>query len=289
MKKRLSIAAGLLVVMLGGVYLAFVLSRPVLYGSALPESYTYFLLFKPAAWLILLSALLGIFFRASWKNLKGEPELANGKILRHDEHMFLAHWSHALSVLILLTSGLVKGPLFLPRLVHTPEAAGFSLNLHFIGIVIFAFGLFYYISDLIIKGGLKDILPKANDVKDAVFYYTSKLGRGEEPRQGKFLASEKLAYPMWIVLVGGVTITGGIKVAAHVLSLSSVLMGTMTLVHDVCALGIVLLLVIHVVLGAAVPWSWPLLGSMVSGYMSEEYVKKEHALWYKELRGDTEG
>ena len=109
---------------------------------ALPESYTYFLLFEPAGWLIPLSALLGIFFRASWQNLNGDPELADGKILRHDEHMFLAHWSHALSVLILLASGLVKGPLFLPRLVHTPEAAGFSLNLHFIGIVIFAFGLF---------------------------------------------------------------------------------------------------------------------------------------------------
>ena len=94
---------------------------------------------------------------------------------------------------------------------------------------------------------------------------------------------------MWIVLVGGVALTGGIKVAAHLWSLSPALMGSMTLVHDVCALGVLLLLVIHVVLGALAPWSWPLLGSMVSGYMSEEYVRKEHVLWYKELRGDTEG
>lgn len=291
MKKRLYITGGLLAVMTGGIYLAFVFSRPVPYGSGFSGSYTYTLLFKPAAWIIPISAFLGIFFRASWRQPKGELKFRNGKILRHDDHMFFAHWSHALSVLILLGSGLVKGPFFLPRLVHTPEAVGFTLNLHFLGVVIFGFGFFYYISDLIIKGSFKELLPKANDVNDAVSYYRCKFfGKGEEgPRQGKFLASEKLAYPGWIFLVGGLVITGGIKVAAHVWSLPSALMGTMTFMHDVCALGILVLLVLHVILGAAVPWSWPLLRSMVTGYVSEEYVQKNHLRWYQELLGNTKG
>jgi len=288
MKKRFFIAAGLLAVTVGGIYLAFRFSQTVTFGPELSGASTYRLLFKPAAWLIPLSALLGIFVRASWKPVKGGGQITDGKILRHDEHTFFAHWSHALAVLMLLATGLVKGPLFLPRLVHSPEAVGFTLNLHFIGIVILFFGLFYYISGLIIEGDLKELLPEAGDIKDAIFYYTSKIGLGQEPKQGKFLASEKLAYPLWIVFVGGLIITGVIKVAAHLWNLPSALMGAVTLAHDLCALGLLLLLLVHVLLGALVPWSWPLLVSMVSGYMSEEYVQKKHVRWYEELRGDTQ-
>jgi cytochrome b subunit of formate dehydrogenase len=285
--KRLYIALGLLAITTVGIYLAFIFSRPVPYKSGLSESYTYILLFNPGAWLIPLSALLGIFFRASRKPLNNEQELINGKVLRHDEHMFFSHWSHVLAILMLMLSGLVKGPLFLPRLIHTPEAAGFTLNLHFIGIVIFVFGLFYYMSGLIIEGNFKELLPGAKDIKDAIFYYTSKLGIGEEPKQGKFLASEKLAYPIWIILVLGISITGGVKVAAHLWSFPGSLMCWMTFMHDIFALGILLLLLVHILLGALVPWSWPLLVSMMSGYVSEEYAKKKHALWYEELRRDS--
>lgn len=287
MKKRLFIAAGLLVVAIGGIYLAFRFSQTITFGPELSGASTYRLLFKPASWLIPLCALLGVFLRASWKPIEGDGQMTDGKILRHDEHMFLAHWSHVLAVLMLLATGLVKGPLFLPRLVHTPEAAGFTLNLHFIGIGIFFFGLFYYISGLIIEGELKNILPQVSDVKDAVLYYTSKIGLGQEPKQGKFLASEKLAYPLWIVLVGGLSVSGVIKLAAHLWDLPSALMGFVTLVHDICALGLLFMLMVHVLLGALVPWSWPLLVSMVTGYMPEEYVRKKHVLWYDELQGDT--
>ena len=225
-----------------------------------------------------------MFSRAVSKSPRSEPVYEEGKILRHDERMFFSHWAHTLSVIILAISGLMMGPLFLPRLVHTPEAAGFALNVHFVGIVIFAFGLLYYISDLIIEGGFKDLLPEPGDVKNTLSYYSAKLKGMEAPPQGKYLASEKLAYPVWIVLTGGITITGGIKLAAHLWSLPGALMGAMSFIHDVCAFAILVLMAIHVVLGAIVPWSWPLLRSMVTGYVSEEYVRKYHGRWYKEIQ-----
>ncbi len=283
MGKRLIIAAGLSATAIGGVFLAKALTQPVSYETEYAKSYAYYLLFAPAAWMIPLSAFLGIFFRALNKNSESELKWEGGKIIRHDEHMFFSHWSHALSMIILAVTGIVLGSLFLPRFAHTPEGVAFAINLHFVGSVIFVFGLFYGISDLVISGALKDFLPKANDIKSTFSYYGSKLGMGQPPKQGKYLASEKLSFPLWVLLVAGITVTGGIKAAAHLWSLPSEFMAAMTYVHGVCALGLLAMLALHVVLGAIVPWSWPLMQSMLTGYVAEEYVREKHSLWYEEI------
>jgi len=284
MTRRILIITGLLIAVIIGVYAAFLLSGPVPLGEPYADSATYTLLFRPGILLILIAAFLGMLFRASSKRSRPGTSCTNGKILRHDVRMFLSHWTIALSMIMMAVTGIMLGPLFLPRLVHTPEAIGFVLNVHFVGIVIFAFGLVYYISDMIIDGGVKELLPGARDVREAFSYYTSKLTGAEAPQQGKFLASEKLAYPVWIVLVAGIIITGGIKIVAHLWSMSGALMGVTTLLHGIFTLAIVVMLVLHVVLGSIVPWSWPLLRSMITGYVSEEYAQKHHGRWYKEIQ-----
>ncbi len=283
MGRRLIMASGLSATAIGGGFLAKAFTQPVPYETEHAESYAYYLLFEPAAWIIPLSAFLGVLLRALSKNAESGPKGEGGKIIRHDEHMFFSHWSHALSVVILAATGIMLGSLFLPRLVHTPEAVAFSLNLHFVGCVIFVFGLFYSIGDLLINGNLKDFLPGASDIKSTVSYYGSKVGMGTPPKQGKYLASEKLSFPLWVVLVAGITVTGGIKAAAHLWSLPSEVMAAMTYLHGVCALGLLAMLALHVLLGAIVPWSWPLMRSMVTGYVTEEYVREKHSLWYQEI------
>jgi cytochrome b subunit of formate dehydrogenase len=62
-------------------------------------------------------------------------------------------------------------------------------------------------------------------------------------------------------------------------------MGAATFIHDVSALAMTALLIFHVLLGALVPWSWQLLRSMFTGYVSEGYVEKHHPLWHEELKG----
>ena len=289
MKKTLLITAGLVVAGVVGFYLAYAFSRSVPTSAQYPDSYTYNLLFKPGAWLIPIMAFLGIFLRAIRKPAEDESPLKEGKVLRHDAHMFLSHWSHMVAVLFLMVSGLAMGPLWLERLVHTPEASGFALNLHFIGVIVFAFAFCYFVTDLILKRAFKELLPGPRDITDAVIYYTSKIGIGQKPEQGKYLASEKLAFPLWVVFLGGLIITGGFKVAAHLWTYSSDFMGTVTHLHDVCALALLVLVAIHVLLGSLVPWAWPLLKSMVTGYMNEEYVRENHALWLKDIESDAKG
>mgnify|MGYP001441243658 CR=1 FL=1 len=283
MGRRSIIAVGLAATAIGGVLLASALTQPVAYEAEFTKSYAYYLLFRPSAWIIPLAAFLGILARALSRRPESELKSHEGRIIRHDEHMFFAHWSHALSVVILAVSGIVLGFLSVPRFVHTPEAVAFTLNLHFIGSVILVFGLFYWISDLAINGGLKDLLPGRDDVTGTFSYYAAKIGVGEPPKQGKYLASEKLSFPLWVVLVVGITITGGVKTAAHLWSLPSEFMAAMTFLHGVCALGLLAMLALHVLLGAIVPWSWPLLRSMVTGYMAEQYVRENHPLWYEEI------
>lgn len=287
-QRRVSIAVVLAAVFAVGAYLAFALSRLYLFRPGFAGSYTYVLLFKSAPWAVLAAAALGLFYGASVTDRPG-PEIKNGKVLRHDEVAFLEHWTHASSTVLLLGTGIYLGFLFFPRLLPNAQTIGFVMNLHFVGVVVFLFGIFYYLANAWVNGGLKEHLPEPGDFKAAVADYLSKLGVGKAPAEGKYLASERLSYVGWIVGVGGIILTGAVKISAHVWSLPGALMGAMSWLHDVFALLMLAMLAVHVVASSLVPWSWPLLKSMLTGYVPEEYARVHHAKWYAELlRGGRE-
>jgi formate dehydrogenase subunit gamma len=43
------------------------------------------------------------------------------------------------------------------------------------------------------------------------------------------------------------------------------------------------LFVFHVLLAAVVPWSWPLLKSMFSGWVPLDFAREHHPVWYEQL------
>ncbi|MDI6871115.1 MAG: cytochrome b/b6 domain-containing protein [Bacillota bacterium] len=288
MARRLSIVVVLAAVLGVGVYLAFALSQLYLFRPGFGGSYTYHLLFKSAPWAVLAAAALGVFFGASVEGRR-EPEIRHGKVLRHDEVAFLEHWSHAVSTLLLLGTGIYLGFLFFPRLVHTPQATGFVFNLHYVGVVVFLFSVFYHLTEAWLSGRIGEHLPEPGDFKAAIAHYAAKLSGRKEPPEGKYLASERLSYVGWIVGVGMMVVTGAIKVSAHVWSLPSAFMGGVTFLHDLFALLMLVMLLVHVVASSVVPWSWPLFRSMLTGYVPEEYVQKHHAKWYAELKEGRRG
>ncbi|MGD8626145.1 MAG: cytochrome b/b6 domain-containing protein [Anaerolineae bacterium] len=283
--KRLYAVLGLLIVGLGGAYVAFVASRLVP-ADVSGASSTYDLLFTSAWWTIPVAALFGVFLGAYRERRRPKPEVKDGKILRHDDVMFLEHWSVALSTVLLAITGILLGFFFIPRFVQDPETVGFMLNLHFVGVLVFTFGVCHYVTDLFLVGGARELLPSASDLKESITQYTAKLGMAQQPRAGKYFPTQKITYPVWAVSVLIISLTGILKVAAHAWNLPAGFMGAMTWLHDASAVVMIVLLVFHVVAGALVPWSWPLLRSMLTGYVSEEYARKNHPGWVEGMVGE---
>lgn len=281
MRNRFLIIIALLASAGAGGYAAYTGSRLIPNALHVGQSDTYTLLFQTCAWFLPLAGLMGLSLR-TWLIIT--PKSIPGKILRHDDHMFLFHWCNALSILILYVSGFDLGPLDAARQVHTAQAAGFALNMHFIGVAMFLFGVFYVTGDLFIKKSLGQHMPTVKDIGGSFTYYRAKLTGAQLPGQEKFLSSEKLAFPFWFVFLGVILVTGGIKTCAMVMDLPGRLLETATFWHDMFALGLLPLIFLHVFMGAVVPWSWPLLRSMVSGYMDEDYVRRYHSYWYAELK-----
>ena len=283
--RRIYTIIALLIVGLGGGYIAFAASRLVP-TSATSGSLSYTLLFSAAWWMLPVAALLGIFLSAYKEHRRPKPQIKDGKILRHDDVIFLEHWSVASSTALLAATGILLGFFFIPRFVQNPESVGFILNLHFVGVLVFTFGVCHYITDVILVGGVKELLPKASDLKESITQYTAKLGMAQPPRPGKYFPTQRITYPFWVLAVLGISLTGLFKVAAHAWNLPAGLMGVMTWTHDLTALLMTLLLIFHVLAGAVVPWSWPLLRSMLTGYVSEDYARKNHPGWVDEMVGD---
>ncbi len=280
--KRVYAVIGLLIVGIGGTYLSFDASRLVPTGAA-SGSYTYDIFFSSAWWAIPIAAMLGVFAASYTAHLRPRPQIRNSKVLRHDAATFLQHWSVALGIAILIASGHHLGSIFMPKLTQEPQTVGFVLNLHFVGVLIFAFGICHYVVDLLFIRGTRELLPKSGDLKESITQYTSKLGIGQPPHPAKYSSIQKVAFPILVVLVLGISFTGLVKVAAYGWALPSGLMSATTSLHDVFGLLMIGILVIHIVTSVLVPWSWPLLASMFTGHISEAYALKNHPRWVEEM------
>ncbi|MHB0975800.1 MAG: cytochrome b/b6 domain-containing protein [Candidatus Aquicultorales bacterium] len=281
-------AVGWLIIVGGGSIWAYGASRMVMKDAGAGGSYTYDFLFNSYVWLIPLVIILGVFAGALRKDER--PRIEDGKVLRHvPTGTFAEHWSVALGGIALMISGISLGFFFIPRFASDPEAIGFAMNFHFIGVLLFLFGLTYHIVNRFLTGDAKDFVPSASDVGDAIAHYKAVLGMSSSaPAEGRFLGSQKLAYLGWGVILVVLALTGLVKVSAHVWAVPAGLMGIATSVHDLFALFSLLFLVFHVVMGALLPASWPLVRSLFTGYASKAYVEEHHALWYEELKNAKE-
>jgi len=239
--------------------------------------------FDTAGWLVWLMPFLGVL--AAVASRRRDPFIEDGRVLRHDRPAMLSHWTHGVGTVVLLASGVALGFLFVPALVAGEEPTWHVMNVHFAGVLAFLFGTFYYGANTLLSGRLKEHLPHSlkGSLQDAVAHYRAVFTESEFPGEGKYFASEHLSYPMAAIGTLFMIVTGLFKVAAHSIDIPGSLMGVMTLTHDVVTIIMALFLLAHVIMGALVPWSWPLLRSMFTGFVSEDYVKHHHAGWYKQL------
>lgn len=288
MRTRFPIVVALLAVLAAGTYWAYEAARLYVFSPGLAGSLKYNLLFNTAVLAIPVAVLLGVFL-GTLVYKKNREQFINGKIERHDELFFIQHWSQALGTVILLITGFGLGTLFVPRTIQSVETVGFALNMHFIGILFFLFGITFYITKGYYSGDLKHMMPKKGDLQGMIGHYIAMLLRKKAPKEEKFLAAERVVFPMWIVAVSGIILTGVIKVIAHIWSLPGGLMGVTTFLHGVFTIMMLFMLVAHVAAAAILPASWPLFRSMITGRVTEEYVKGHHEKWYEEIQKENKG
>lgn len=248
----------------------------------------YTLLFDRFAWLVWLAPFAGLV--VSGYTERRPSRIERGRVLRHDGAAIVEHWTHATGTLLLLATGAALGFLMVPRILTDVISVGIAMNLHFVGVLWFLFGSFFYIGNAWHSRRFAEHLPRSvlRSVIGVFQRYRAVLLRSTPPDEAKYFHAEHLSYPVMALSCATLIVSGFAKLVAHSVSLPPDTAVAFTLAHDGAAIALAAFLVAHVVMGALVPWSWPLLASMVTGTVSEEYAKKHHSAWYRALTEETE-
>jgi formate dehydrogenase subunit gamma len=241
--------------------------------------------FDEFGWLLVMVVFAALL--ASAYTYRKKPRCEGGRILRHDVPARVSHWFNAAGIVILIISAFGLGFLFFPRQVAYTDGAQAMFNLHFFGAVLFLFGAVYWVGNsFLYPRRLEEHAPYRGSLKDAVLHYLHLMGltKKEGSPTGKYEASERLAFVPLTLLALFMALTGFVKLAARLWELPEWLVVGANWTHDWSTLLLVILLVFHVVLAALVPWAWPLLRSMIDGYIDVDFVKSHHPGWYRELQ-----
>lgn len=285
MAKRGAVGALLTLALAGGIFFAVRSAFVGPYPAPPVGVYGAPLLFGSASWLIWLAPFAGLL--AAGLSPRVDSHVEGDRVLRHDGVAILEHWTHGVATVILLLTGFMLGSVWLPRLVAGRVQAAAVLNVHYVGAALFVFAAFYYGTNTVLSGRLREHLPGSigGSLRDAVAHYRAVFGGGEFPRDGKYFASEHLTYPIAAIGTIVILLSGLLKVAAFAFDIPGGLMTAATVSHDIAAVVLGVFLVAHAIAGAVVPWSWPLLRSMFTGFVTAEYARTHHKAWFDELAG----
>jgi len=263
---------------------------------------------RAVPFLIALGIVVGIVQARAASRAAGDAILGD-KVRRHDSGILLAHWTNAFGLIV----SLVTGAMIL-RWTERVLELRLVFVLHYVGAALMLFAIFNHLARQGVSGGT-DLLPKRfgviRDLIGELLEYAGLFGPegaalripwpkairqpiaryvrallGYTPSQhGKYLTTEKtLSYPPWASLVALVVVTGLIKVLKYIYVIPGPVIATTTAIHDLAAIAIGVMLVIHLLPLLFVPANWPLLLSMFKTTVPREYVEKRHPVWYKELQ-----
>lgn len=213
------------------------------------------------------------------------------KIKRHNTIEIIEHWSVALSGIILLFTGLGCLPLY--KRYYITELPGFGWTgdffnvtvIHYIAAVIFVSAVFFHIFYHGLRGD-RSLLPRKGDISQSFKVLGAMFGLGEEPPSDKYLPEQRVAYVGIGALILVLIVTGIIKVLKNLewLVLSPLMESINTLVHTLFGFLFVFAFFIHVGIVLLFKSNWPLLKSLITGWIDEDYVLKRHSLWYEKIK-----
>ena len=246
-------------------------------------------LFDNLSWLLFAAAFTGILGGAIIQ--RTDPYIDGDRVWRHDFAAKFSHWTHAGGCVLLLITGVGLGFFFLPRLLPDTEGAARLMDLHFLGALFFVFGGFFWATNTIISPyRFTEHMPDRGSLMEGITHYAHifKL-TSKRVRPYKYNGSERLAFVPIVLTAALLIFTGFIKILARMTAVSSGLLSSATWIHDASALFMLILLFFHVLLAAVVPWSWPLLKSMFTGYVPLDFAQEEHPSWVEQLSSEKKG
>jgi formate dehydrogenase subunit gamma len=238
---------------------------------------------KYGGWLIVLAiAVLMLFYVVKGQiKLHGAP---TGRMIeRFNSVERVAHWTMALSFVVLALSGIVilfGKYIILPWLGH----AGFSSvtivskNLHnFVG------PLFVFSLVVVFLIYVKDNLPAAGDLTwlTRLGGMFSKSGGGDVP-SGRFNGGEKLWFWGGVVLLGATVSVTGLILDFPNWNQSREAMQQANVIHGIAAVLFVSASFLHIYLGTI--GMQGAYRSMRDGLVDETWAKEHHSLWYDEVK-----
>lgn len=210
------------------------------------------------------------------------------KILRHNLVIRFVHWITALSIFILIFTGLGQMPVYRRYNVDQIPGLGWSsdflitLNIHYIAAAVLIFISIYYLTYLI---GTRrfDILPQRGDVKESIKIFASIVGLAEEPQNSKYLAEQRLAFMVTAVSVLILILTGLIKVYKNLpgVDASVSLIFWSAMIHNLFTFILIFSIIVHL-LAFLIKDNRPLVPSMFTGKIDLAYVQRRHQLWLDE-------
>ena len=202
----------------------------------------------------------------------------------------IVHWSTALSIFLLIFTGILQLPIGKRYNVDKLPGGEWwidyfnTLTLHYIGAIILLFIVFYHIFVHSLKKEF-DIMPKKGDVKQSYLIIKAMLTKGKEPDSDKYLAEQRLAY----LFIGGsvllLIVTGILKMIKNVpgTSFPYEVIFWITTIHNIATVLLILGIVAHLA-AFLIKENRAMLPGMFTGYVDEEYVKHRHSIWYRKLQ-----
>lgn len=209
--------------------------------------------------------------------------------MRHNLAIRFTHWVTALSIFVLLFTGIGQMPVY--KRYNVENIPGFSwssdflitLNLHYIAAIVLVFISIYYLTYLIMTKRL-DILPKKGDVKESIQIFASMIGLAPEPENGKYLAEQRLAFAVTAFSILMLILTGLIKVYKNLpgTDVSMAWIFWSAQLHNLFTFILLFSIIIHL-LAFLIKDNRPLVASMFTGKIAKDYVERRHKLWLAEL------
>ena len=205
--------------------------------------------------------------------------------LRHSLTVRITHWLVALSGILLLFSGFGQLPLYKRYYVTKIPGLAWSDNyeitlvIHYLAAAIFTAAVCFH---LVYHYRRREfgILPKRGDIGDSIKGFKAMFGLGVEPHHEKFQAKQRIIYTIIGITSLLLIVTGLIKSYKNLgaIVLEPMLLQWMAFIHTITG-GIFMVLFLAHVAALLLKNHRPMIPSMITGKIDEEYAEKHHPGW----------